>query len=108
MPDVFKTFNQTLGTANTTVYTAPAGANVIVILGQLANIDGSNSVDTYIYMTDSTSGNTRALGFKIPVPAAAATTFLTGKLAMRPTDYISARASAVSSADITVSVIEST
>jgi hypothetical protein len=108
MADTFKTLNQTLGTSNTTVYSVPSSANAIVTLGQLANIDGANSVDAYVYLTDNASGNTRALVFKVPVPAAAATTFVTGKLALRPSDSISAKASAASSVDITVSVIEVT
>lgn len=108
MTDTFKTLNQTLGTSNTTVYAVPAGANAIVTLGQLTNIDGSVSVDTYVYLTDYASSNTKALVFKLPVPAGAATTFLTGKLALRANDSISAKASAASNADITVSVIEVT
>lgn len=108
MPDTLKSFNQTLGTSNTTVYTCPSGANSIVTFGQLTNIDGANSADSYVYYTDSASGNTRALVFKTPVPAGAATTFLTGKLMMRPNDYISGRASSASNVDITVSVIEIT
>jgi hypothetical protein len=108
MTDTFKTLNQTLGTSNTTVYSVPATANAIVTLGQLANIDGSVSADAYVYVTDNASGNTRALVFKTPVPAGAATTFVTGKLALRPNDSISAKASAASNVDITVSVIEIT
>lgn len=108
MADTFKTLNQTLGTSNTTVYTVASGANAVITLGQLANIDGANSVDAYVYLTDSASGNTRALVFKTPVPAGAATTFVTGKLALRANDYISAKASAASSVDITVSTIEIT
>ena len=69
MADTFKTLNQTLGTSNTTVYSVPSSANAIVTLGQLANIDGANSVDAYVYLTDNASGNTRALVFKVPVPA---------------------------------------
>jgi hypothetical protein len=108
MPDTYKTTNQTLGTSNTTIYASPSNANTIVIFGQLANIDGTNSADAWIYATDSASGNTRALGAKIPVPASAATTFLTGKLVLRPNDSITARASATNSIDITVSVLEVT
>lgn len=108
MADTFKTLNQTLGTSNTAVYTCPSTANAIIMLGQLANIDGNNSADGYVYLTDNASGNTRALVFKVPVPAAAATTFLTGKMAMRPNDSITARASAAASIDITVSVVEIT
>ena len=108
MPDTLKTVNQTLGASNTTVYTCPSGANAIVTLSQLTNIDGANSADGYVFLTDNASGNTRALIFKTPVPAGAATTFLTGKLALRPSDIITAKASAVNSIDITISVIEIT
>jgi hypothetical protein len=106
MADTFKMTNQTLGTSNTVCYTCPSTANAIVILGQLANIDGTNSADVYIYATDAVSSNTRALGSKIPVPAGSATTFLTGKLVLEKNDYISARASATNSIDITISVLE--
>ena len=108
MADTFKLWNQRLGTSNTVVYTCPAGANAIVILGQIANIDGSNSVDAWIYATDSSAANTRALGWKIPVPAAAATTFLTGKLVLESGDYISANCSSANMIDVTVSVLEIT
>lgn len=108
MADKFKSLNQTLGASNTNIYSCPANANAIITLAQIANIDGSNSADAYVFMTDNASGNTRALIFKVPVPAGAATTFLTGKLAMRPSDIISAKASAANSIDITISAIEIT
>jgi len=108
MAETFRMYNQTLTTANANVYVSPANTTSIVILGQIANVDTSNAADVYVMATDSGNTSTRFLAKKVPVPAAAATTFLTGKLVLEAGDYISANANSNSSIDVTVSVLQIT
>jgi len=108
MPETFRMYNQTLTTALANVYVSPANTTSIVILGQVANIDGANSADVSISATDSGNTSTKWLVRTVPVPADAATTFLTGKLVLEAGDYISANASVNTHIDITVSVLQIT
>lgn len=108
MAETFRMYNQTLTTANANVYVSPANTTSIVILGQIANIDTVNTSDVYITATDSGNTSTRFLAKKVPVPAAAATTFLTGKLVLEAGDYIAANANLNSAIDVTLSVLQIT
>ena len=108
MAETFRMYNQTLTTANANVYVSPANTTSIVILGQIANIDTANAVDVYVTATDAANTSTRFLAKKIPVPAAAATTFLSGKLVLEAGDYISANANSNNGIDMTVSVLQIT
>jgi hypothetical protein len=108
MPEAFRMYNQTLTTVSSNVYVSPVGTTSIVILGQVANIDGANSADVSIAATDSQNTSTKWLVRTVPVPADSATTFLTGKLVLEANDYISANASVNNHIDITVSVLQIT
>lgn len=108
MAETFRMYNQTLTTANANVYVSPANTTSIVILGQVANIDTSNTAEMYIFATDSGNTSTRFLAKKVPVPAGSATTFLTGKLVLEAGDYITANANVNSGLDVTVSVLQIT
>ncbi|NBP02321.1 MAG: hypothetical protein EBU90_19830 [Proteobacteria bacterium] len=108
MAETFRMYNQTLTTANANVYVSPANTTSIVILGQIANIDTTAAVDVYVSATDAANTSTRFLAKKIPVPAAAATTFLSGKLVLEAGDYVTANANANSGIDMTVSVLQIT
>jgi hypothetical protein len=108
MAETFKMYNQTLTTANANVYVCPANTTAIVIMGQVANIDGVNSADVSIVATDSSNTSTKYLAKTVPVPADAAITFLTGKLVLEAGDYITANCSANNHLDVTVSVLQLT
>jgi hypothetical protein len=106
MSETFKMLNASLTTETSNVYVCPANTTAIFILGQVANADGANSADMTIMATDSSNTSTKFLAKTIPVPADAATSFLTGKLVLEAGDYLSANASSNSHLDVTVSVLE--
>jgi len=108
MAETFRMYNQTLTTSNANVYVSPANTTTIVILGQVANVDTANAADIYVFATDSGNTSTKFLAKKVPVPAAAATTFLTGKLVLEAGDYITANANLNSAIDVTLSVLQIT
>lgn len=109
MPETFKMRNTTLTTTNSNVYVCPENTTAIIFMGQVANIDGANSADMTIWAYDSVgSATSKALVKTVPVPADAATTFLTGKLVLEANDYIFGTASANDHLDVTVSILEIT
>jgi hypothetical protein len=109
MAETFKMRNATLTTANANVYVCPANTTAIVFMGQVANIDTANSADVSMWAYDSVgSAAAKALVRTVPVPADAATTFLTGKLVLEANDYIFGLASANDHLDVTVSILEIT
>lgn len=106
MAETFKMLNASLTTETSNVYVCPANTTAIFILGQVANSDGANSADMTIMATDSSNTSTKFLAKTVPLPADAATSFLTGKLVLEAGDYLSANCSANDHLDITVSVLE--
>ena len=109
MPETFKMRNAALTTVNANVYVCPVNTTAIIFLGQVANKDGSNTADVTMWAYDSVgSAAARALVFTVPVPADAATTFLTGKLVLEANDYIFGTASANNHLDVTISILEIT
>lgn len=109
MAETFKMRNATLTTANANVYVCPANTTAIVFMGQVANIDTANSADVSMWAYDSAgSAAAKALVRTVPVPADAATTFLTGKLVLEANGYIFGLASANDHLDVTVSILEIT
>lgn len=106
MAEVFKMYNASLSTETANVYVCPANTTAIMIFSQVANSDGANSADMTIMATDSSNTSTKFLVKTVPVPADAATTFLTGKLVLEAGDYLSANASSNAHLDITLSVLE--
>lgn len=111
MAETFKFVNATLTTeeiASQNLYTSPAETTSIVFMGQIANSDGANAAAFSVTATDSSGATTTYLAKDIPVPADAATTFLTGKLVLEAGDYISANANANSHIDVSLSILQLT
>ena len=109
MANTFKMVNADLGTtADTAVYTCPASTTAIVIGCQIANVDGSNSVDIYVDAYDSSATQAKALAHTIAVPADTSLNPIGGKLVLEASDELRAWASAASDAEIVVSVLEIT
>ena len=106
MAETFKMYNASLTTETANVYVCPANTTAILILGQVANADGANSADMSIVATDSSATSTKFLAKTVPVPADAATSFLTGKLVLEAGDYLAGSASANNHLDVTVSLLE--
>ena len=68
MAETFKSVNADLGTSsNTVIYTCPSSTTAIVILCQVANVDGSNSADLYMDYYDSSATQAKALAYALGI-----------------------------------------
>lgn len=106
----FKSGAKALTTSNQTIYTCPANTIAIVLLLQLANVDGSASADGTVNWEDaSDGGGTDYMLIKaLPIAGKTAISALagTGKLILNAGDKIEALASANGDLEITYSLIE--
>jgi hypothetical protein len=111
MPETFKFVNATLTTAAITsqnLYTSPANTTSIIFMGQLANIDPTNTAAVSVTAFDSSANNRDYLAANVPVPVNSATTFLTGKLVLEAGDVLSANANGNNRIDVTLSILQLT
>jgi hypothetical protein len=111
MPETFKFVNATLTTAAITsqnLYTSPANTTSIIFMGQLANIDPTNTAAVSVTAFDSSANNIDYLAANVPVPVSSATTFLTGKLVLEAGDVLSANANGNNRIDVTLSILQLT
>ncbi len=107
MAETFKNFKLALGTSSATAYTCPASTTAIVLLCQVANVDGTNEADATVTWTDSSDSDaSTALVSTVPVPAGSALGVLSGKLVLEAGDAIKGLASAASDLVLTGSVVE--
>ena len=107
MAEAFKNFKLALGTSSATAYTCPASTTAIVLLCQVANVDGKNEADATVTWTDSSDSDaSTALVSTVPVPAGSALGVLSGKLVLEAGDAIKGLASAASDLVLTGSVVE--
>ena len=109
MAESYKSVNADLGTtADTSVYQCPSATTAVVLLCQIANVDGSANVDVYVDYYDSSTTTAKALAHTVAVPADTSLNPIGGKLVLEAGDQIRAWASAASDAEIVVSVVEIT
>lgn len=109
MAESYKSVNADLGTtADTSIYQCPASTTAVVLLCQIANVDGANAVDIYVDYYDSSTTTAKALAHTISVPADTSLNPIGGKLVLEAGDQIRAWAGAASDAEIVVSVVEIT
>jgi hypothetical protein len=102
--NVFKNVTANLTTSGATLYTAPTGYSGIVLLAQVSNLT-DNTVATSVFVQKNGVQTSLATDFEIPGNDAAG--ILTGKLVLEVGQQIFASASANSSAQITLSILES-
>jgi len=109
MAEAFKSVNADLGTsANTSIYQCPSSTTAIVILCQVANVDGTNAAEVNVDYYDSSATQAKALAHTISVPADSAFNPIGGKLVLEAGDQLRAWAGAASDLEIVVSVLEIT
>ena len=109
MAESYKSVNADLSTtADTSVYQCPSATTAVVLLCQIANVDGASSVDIYVDYYDSSTTTAKALAHTVAVPADTSLNPIGGKLVLEAGDQIRAWASAASDAEIVVSVVEIT
>ena len=109
MAETFKSINADLGTtADTAIYTCQPNTTAIVILCQVANVDGSDSADLYMDYYDSSATSAKAIAHTVAVPGDTAINPIGGKLVLEASDELRAWASAASDLEIVVSILEIT
>lgn len=107
MAEEFYSKNAALGnTTDTVVHTNSTSNRQIIILCQVANIDGSNSADLYMDFYDQSATSAKAIASTVAVPADSAINPIGGKLVLEPNDELRAWASAAGDLEITLSYIE--
>lgn len=107
MAETFKNAKLALGTSASTIYTCPASTTAIVLLAQVANVDGTNSADVSVSWVDSSDSNAETyLAKTIAVPADSSLGILSGKMILETGDSLKGLASAADDLVITVSVLE--
>lgn len=105
--NIFKTITSNVTTNADTVYSTPLGYSTVVLMAQLTNITANTTVDVsaFVARTGNTGGNV-ALVKNAAVPANDAYSPLTGRLIMTPGDSFQVSASANSSVQLTLSLLE--
>jgi hypothetical protein len=100
MPNTFKNYTSaSVGTSPATVYTVPASTTSVAIGMNIANVSASQiTVDVQAAGAYVVKG--------APIPAGSALSVLDGKIILETTDTVVVTASAASSADVLLSVLE--
>ncbi len=101
--NVFKTVTANLTTASTSVYSTPLGYATVVLLAQISNI--TSNVITVTARIDQ-SGNVTSLIEAATLPPNDAYNVLTGRLILNYGDQFKVNASVNSSAQLTLSILE--
>lgn len=101
--NIFKTVTANVTTSSTTVYTAPTGYTTVVLMAQV-----SNTGNTLLTVTSNhvRSGVATNIITAAPLPTADAINLISGKLILQTGDSISISASANSSAQMLLSILE--
>ena len=102
--NIFKNVTANLTTTGSTLYTAPAGYSGIVLMAQFSN---TTAGDVQASMFVDKSGVLTSLVTDFDIPAHDALGALTGKLVLEAGHAVFASASANSSVQFTMSILES-
>ena len=108
------TFNNSFASLTTTsetdLYTSPSGAaNVAIVLSCVAsNVDGTNSADFTLKITDGSNNEQGTLLHTVPVPADTSLECIANKIVLKNGQKLRGIASAANDLKITVSVLEIT
>ena len=107
MAETFKNFKAAMTTTASVAYTCPAATTAVVLMIQVANIDGLNEADGSISWTDSSDTDTETFLIKTaPVPAGSSLGVLSGKMVLEAGDTIKVLASVDSDLVASGSVLE--
>jgi len=102
--NAFKTTTVTVTDTIGNVYTCPSGYSAVVLLAQVSNLTGNTiTVSGNIYQL---AGNNVALVQGAPLPANDAINLVGGRLILQTGDSFAVGASANSSSQLTLSVLE--
>lgn len=107
MAETFKNFKLAMITSSSAAYTCPAATNAIVLLLQVANVDGVNEADASVSWTDDSDSDAETFIIKsVPIPGGASLGVLSGKLVLEAGDTIKVLASAAGDLVVSGSVLE--
>lgn len=110
MAETFNRASVALSTTSITdVYQAPNVANsdrAVVLSCLVANVDGTNSADITLTITDSTDAAISKIASTIQVPADSTLETIPNKLILKRGEKIRATASAGGDLEVTVSALE--
>lgn len=110
MAIAYKNARAAVGTSYATVYTCPASTTAVILLAQVANVDGANSADVSVQWLDSSAASvaTRIVE-TVPVGADGAINVLdNGPLVLETGDQLQVKASATGDLEISLSITEIT
>ena len=110
MAETFNRASVALATTSITdVYQAPNAADTdrsVVLSCMVANVDGTNSADVTVAITDSANVEIAKLANTIQVPADASLELIANKLVLKRGEKLRATASAGGGLHVTVSALE--
>ena len=108
MANIFKNLAAEVATGGlATIYTAPASTQVVVLVMQVANIDGTErTVDAQV--TDTSEADTGYLCKDLVLPADSAINLINGRLVLEAGDVLKLNASAAAAVDYNLSILEIT
>jgi hypothetical protein len=102
--NTFKTVALPVTTVANTVYTCPAGVTTVVLLAQVSNINTSSTID--VTASHVRGGNVTRLIANTEIPTNDAASLLLGKLVLEAGDGFSILSNANNSAELTLSILE--
>jgi hypothetical protein len=104
--NIFKTVTANLTTTPTSVYSTPLGYSAVVLLAQISNTNGGNTVQITADLARTGGNVSTVLVQNISVPVQDAINVLTGRLIMNYGDSFEISATVNDSAQLTLSLLE--
>lgn len=109
MANTFKNARLVVTASMSTIYTCPGSTTALVLLAQATNIHASTDATVSLQWLDSSASSAvTRLAKNVALPLGAALGLLDGKLVLEAGDVLQSSANAVSSVELTVSVLELT
>ena len=109
MAEDFFTVNASLGTTqDVSVLSNSGSGKYIIILCQVANVDGASAANLFMDVYDSSATSAKAIAHEMIIPADTALNPIGGKLVLESGDQLRAWASAVDDLEINISYLEIT
>ena len=107
MAVAYKNARQAIGTTYTTAYTCPTATTALVLLAQVANVDGTNAADVSAQWLDSSNANTATRLVELLLIAEKnGINIIGGPLILEAGDAIQFKASAAGDLEVTLAIRE--
>jgi hypothetical protein len=107
MTDTFKNAHGEAPSSTAAAYTVPSATQTVCFGGSFANIDGTNEVDVFVTVVDTSAGTTKFILNGLPIPINDTYT-LDAKIVLETTDTINVYSSATGDVDYTLAFVEIT